>query len=77
VSVDQWAVNKLVHYNEWANLGRKDFEPVVAAYKELVAHFRCTGCGGFLYVTPSRGPAEALRCLCASINLNLVIKPKG
>lgn len=77
VSVDQWAVNKGVHYNEWANFGRTDFEPVVAAYKELVEHFRCTGCGGFLYVAPARGPAEALRCVCMSINLNLVSKPKG
>ena len=76
VSVDQWAVNKGVHYNEWANFGRKDFEPVVAAYKELVEHFRCTGCAGFLYVAPARGPAEALRCSCMGINLNLVSKAK-
>lgn len=77
VSVDQWAVNKGVHYNEWANFGRKDFEPVVAVYKELVEHFRCAGCGGFLYVAPARGPAEALRCACMTINLNLVSRPKG
>ena len=24
-NVEQWAVNKAVHYNEWANFGRKDF----------------------------------------------------
>jgi recombinational DNA repair ATPase RecF len=77
VSVDQWAVNKGVHYNEWANFGRRDFEPVVTAYKELVEHFRCAGCGGFLYVMPARGPVEALRCACTAINLNLVSKPKG
>jgi hypothetical protein len=77
VSVDQWAVNKGVHYNEWANFGRKDFEPVVAAYKELVEHFRCTGCAGFLYVAPARGPAEALRCSCMGINLNQVSKAKS
>jgi hypothetical protein len=35
ISVEQWAVNKAVHYNAWANFGKKDFEPVVAAYKEL------------------------------------------
>jgi hypothetical protein len=32
-SVEQWAVNKAVHYNEWANFGKKDFEPVVAALR--------------------------------------------
>jgi len=35
-SVEQWAVNKAVHYNEWANFGRKDFEPVVTAFRELL-----------------------------------------
>jgi hypothetical protein len=33
-NVEQWAVNKAVHYNEWANFGKKDFEPVVAAFKD-------------------------------------------
>ncbi len=33
VGVERWAVNKAVHYNEWANFGRKDFQPVVAAFK--------------------------------------------
>ena len=77
VSVDQWAVNKGVHYNEWANFGRRDFEPIVAAYKELAEHFHCSKCGGFVYVVPARGPVEALRCACAAINLNIVSKPKG
>jgi hypothetical protein len=70
------AVNKGVHYNEWGNFGCKDFEPVVAAYRELVEHFRCTGCAGFLYVAPARGPAEALRCSCMGINLTLVSRPR-
>ncbi|MGX8010097.1 hypothetical protein ACVDG8_014590 [Mesorhizobium sp. ORM8.1] len=30
--VEQWAVNKAVHYKEWANFGSKDLEPVVAAF---------------------------------------------
>jgi hypothetical protein len=28
-NVEQWAVNKVVHYNEWTNFGRKDFDPGV------------------------------------------------
>jgi hypothetical protein len=35
-NVEQWAVNKTVHYNEWANFGRK---AVVAAFKTLLACF--------------------------------------
>ena len=55
INVEQWAVNKAVHYNEWANFGKKDFEPVVGAFKELLDCFRCTNCQSWLYVTP-RGP---------------------
>jgi hypothetical protein len=74
-SVEQWAVNKAVHYNEWANFGRKDFEPVVAAFKALLACFRCETCESWVHVTP-RGMPESLRCGCNAINLNLKPKPK-
>jgi hypothetical protein len=43
-NVEQWAVNKAVHYNEWANFGKKDFEPVVSAYNDLLNCFRCGTC---------------------------------
>ena len=75
MSVEQWAVNKAVHYNEWANFGKKDFEPVVAAFKELLECFRCETCQSWLYVTP-RGNPESLRCGCNAISLNLKPKPK-
>jgi hypothetical protein len=74
-NVEQWAVNKAVHYNEWANFGRKDFEPVVAAFEELLQCFRCEDCDSWLYVTP-RGSPEMLRCLCNAININLKPKPR-
>lgn len=70
-SVEQWAVNKAVHYNEWASFGRHDFEPVVHSFKDLLDRFRCADCGSWLYVTPRGGRPEALRCQCAAINLNL------
>ncbi len=57
--VEQWAVNKAVHYNEWANFGKTDFEPVVAAFRELLDCFPCSDCDSWLYVTPRqfRSPA--------------------
>jgi hypothetical protein len=73
-NVDQWAVNKAVHYNEWANFGKKDFEPVVAAFKELLECFHCDKCQSWLYVTPRQRP-ESLRCVCNAVNLNLLSKP--
>ncbi len=74
-NVDQWAVNKAVHYNEWANFGSRDFQPVADAFKQLLACFMCEQCGSWLYATP-RGNPEALRCACSSVNLNLKPKPK-
>lgn len=75
-NVEQWAVNKAVHYNEWANFGKKDFEPVVAAFKELLACFRCESCESWLHTTPRVNP-EALRCLCNARSFNLKVKPKS
>jgi recombinational DNA repair ATPase RecF len=72
-NVEQWAVNRAVHYNAWANFGRKDFEPVVAAFKDLLDCFRCSSCDSWLYVTPRVSP-ESLRCSCNGIAINL--KPK-
>lgn len=74
-NVEQWAVNKAVHYNEWANFGKRDFEPVVAAFKEFLGCFRCEKCESWLYVTP-RGNPESLRCACNVTSLNLHQKPK-
>lgn len=72
-NVEQWAVNKAVHYNEWANFGKKDFQPVVSAFKALLACFRCDTCESWVHVTP-RGIPESLRWGCNAINLNLKTK---
>lgn len=75
MSVEQWAVNKAVHYNEWANFGKKDFQPVVGAFKELLERFQCDKCESWLYISPRTNP-ESLRCTCNHINMNLKAKPK-
>jgi energy-coupling factor transporter ATP-binding protein EcfA2 len=75
-AVERWAVNKALHYNEWANFGKKDFEPVVATFRDLLDRLRCASCDSWLYVTPRRGPSESVRCACDGISLNLKSKPK-
>ncbi|MGB8536240.1 MAG: hypothetical protein WCD57_07495 [Acidobacteriaceae bacterium] len=75
MSVEQWAVNKAVHYNAWANFGKNDFEPVVLAFKDLLQCFLCAQCDSWVYVTPRNSP-ESLRCACSAINLNLKSKSK-
>jgi recombinational DNA repair ATPase RecF len=74
-NVEQWAVNKAVHYNAWANFEKKDFEPVVKAFKDLLDCFRCTKCDSWLHATPRANP-ETLRCLCSTVSFNLTMKSK-
>lgn len=68
---EQWMINKAIHYNEWGTFSKEDFEPVVLAFKTLLAEFRCSACGSWLYGTPKKGQAEALRCDCNDVSLNL------
>lgn len=75
-NVEQWAVNKALHYNEWANFGKKDFEPVVAALKELLSFLLCPKCLSWLHVIPRGSHPESLRCGCADLNFNLKAKDK-
>jgi len=72
---DSWQVNAAVHFNEWADLKKEDFSPVVAAFRAFTSAFRCTTCEEMYYVTPDRGNKEALRCGCGALNLNL--RPKS
>lgn len=72
--VEQWQINTAIHYNEWENLNKRDFEPVVEAFKALNGIFECDTCEELLYVSPERGKKEAVRCGCGSINVNLIRK---
>src|SRR5690606_35036935 len=54
--VEQWAINKMVHYNAWADLTPGEFQDVVEAYKALLGSFRCDGCGAWLRVMPRLEP---------------------
>ena len=57
--------------------GKKDFGPVVEAFKALLDEFSCGVCNSLIYLTPNRGPAESLRCECGEINFNMKSKPKS
>jgi hypothetical protein len=76
MNIDQWAVNKAVHYNAWANFGKTDFKPVVAAAKELLECFTCSSCRTWVYAAPRSSP-DLLRCSCNGTNLNLKMRAKG
>ncbi len=68
---EQWQTNASIHYNEWANLDKKDFEPVAASYKTLTEAFSCPDCKSILYLAYDKGIRDSLRCSCGTININL------
>ncbi|PXX41616.1 AAA family ATPase [Undibacterium pigrum] len=70
-NVEQWQINAAVHFNEWANFQKNDFESVVATYKSLVDAFSCEKCNSVLYSSPEHGEADALRCRCGNHSINL------
>lgn len=70
VNGEDWVINKAVHYNEWADLSKEDFRPVVAVFKKLLHQFRCDKCNSWAHLVPRNQPIE-LRCLCGSFRLNL------
>lgn len=74
-AAEQWIINKAVHHNEWTNLAREDFIPVVDAFKRLIEQFRCVEpmCGTWVSVTPRVEPSD-LRCSCGAMRLNLKSK---
>ncbi len=74
---EQWQVNVTVHFNDWENLGAKEFEPVVRAHRELLAGFECPHCRGLLRITPDRETREFLSCDCGVTNFSLRVKPKA
>jgi hypothetical protein len=73
---EQWAINKSVHFNEWENFAKTEFEEVADAFKALLDHIRCQNakCGGYPYLTPRKGASAQLRCSCGTVNVNLKAK---
>ena len=75
---EEWIINKAVHYNEWVDLSKNDFKPVVKAFKDLLLQFRCDKpqCDSWLSLTPRHDPVD-LRCACGAFRLNLKEKSGG
>lgn len=72
-NIEQWAINPSVHYNEWANFERHEFQEVVGAFKQLLENLRCENdnCKSYLYISPHKGKGEEMRCNCGATNINL------
>ena len=73
--VEQWSINASVHYNNWENMSKEDFSPVVDAFRDLQGLFLCSTCGGLLEAMPRKGNIEVVKCPCGKVNWNLRQKP--
>jgi hypothetical protein len=74
-NAEQWAVNANVHYNEWANFSRDDFQPVVDAFRDLFGLFFCPNCGGMYHVVTEGATISSVQCNCGMVHWNL-LNPK-
>ena len=72
---EEWAINANVHFNNWTNMSKQDFIPVVEAFRKLHALFECSDCGGLLEKVPRKGAYQAVRCPCDTTSWNLRHKP--
>lgn len=75
--VEQWSINASLHYNNWENMAKEDFEPVVAAFRDLRALFLCSSCGGYIERIPRKRSPELAKCSCGGVNWNLERKPSS
>lgn len=70
-SVERWAVNPSVHYNEWANFTVSEFRAVVGAFRDLFSQFQCHRVECNSWLTVARVNPQALRCSCGAVQFNL------
>ncbi len=73
-TIEQWAINANVHYNNWANMEKSDFIDVVDAFEDLWQLFLCSNCGHLLKALPEKGNAEVVKCYCGNATWNLKVK---
>lgn len=73
---EQWGVNSTVHYNEWANLTKNDFEPIADSFEDLFNLFLCQTCNGIMRLVKKGMTNEAIKCNCGKLNWNLIKKKK-
>lgn len=71
INIEKWAVNPVVHFNEWTDFTPQDFEPVMSSFQDLFSLFQCQNCGTLLHLTINGRNPESIKCNCGSVNWNL------
>jgi hypothetical protein len=71
LSIDDWMVNYLVHYNNWANFTPTEFSAVVGQYRTFFEQFRCGNCNTWLTIESKSRKAIGASCSCGAIHFDL------
>lgn len=75
-NVEQWAVNKAVHYNEWATSGRRISSPWSRHLRNCWSACGARTANHGCMCRRAGGAPDSLRCQCSAVNLNLKAKSK-
>lgn len=73
-NAEKWPMNPAIHYNNWENFTKADFQPVVDTFRDLYGVFTCAKCGGLLHVVTNGLNPEGLVCDCRQVNWSMVHK---
>lgn len=71
--IEQWAINRNVHYDRWQGFDRKDFEPVVEAFRSLFKLFICDRCNSIIsrLDRAGAGPISMVTCSCQKVQWDI------
>lgn len=71
-----WALNAMIHHNDWASVGSKELRRVVTAARTLLENFKCSepSCESWFGISEGVGPTMSLRCRCGETNLDLLVR---
>ena len=74
---ENWIINKVVHYNVWANFDSSDLHELLVAVGDLLNLFKCGYCKGWVYVSGPKVNPDSFRCRCNAISYNLLKKAQA
>lgn len=76
-NAEKWPLNPAIHYNNWENFSKADFQPVIDSFRDLYDIFTCSKCGGPLRTVSTGLEADAVTCSCGQVHWHLIPKPKA
>ena len=67
---ETWALNPIVHFNDWLQMTNNDFLPIIIAYEEFCSFFTCPNCNAILRYSSN----DCVKCGCPQTHWTLNLK---